>query len=55
MKAPRKLLDFYDIWFLGNRQKREVGDFICFLPELFEVKAVVRPNVFWLVGVNTKY
>ena len=34
------------IWFLGNRQLLEVGEYVYFLPELFEVKAGVRPNVF---------
>ena len=32
-----------------------VGDFCFFLPEVFEVKAVVRPQTYRVIGVNTKY
>ena len=40
--------------FLGNRRESKVADFVYFLPELFEVKAAVRPNVFRTVGVNIR-
>ena len=40
---------------LGKRQGPIVGEFVCFLLEIFEFKDVARPHVYRMVVVNNDY